>query len=598
MGTFFAGDLRTGRIRLRNLPAAAGEASAVVNGAGGISVTLQMPMIDPYTDTPVPILSTIGLGRSFLGYEEGGKVINAGPIWTDEYNMDAKTWKFNAAGLWSLWNYRFVMQLLQDSDPDSLPLAKDDVAYSGISLRTIAKRLVQAAQQATSGSVPLVFEPDFAGDNVRTYSSRDLGVLFQRLQELTNVINGPEISFRPQYQEDPNYIEWVMKTGNPLLFNTTRPTWDTTVPGTSIKGATIKRDGTLIRTDDYEQGDAPKAEGDDQNADTAAPSSDAPLTAKSVDTYLTRPGELVNLMTDPNGLNAGSGTWAVGVTGGTGTIAAASATGPDGATPHTVARATVATAGTVVGMASNRTQTPIPAPDGRSIGAGVWMKSSRAGTGYVVLSFQDASGAAVGSSTVSPTTPVPANTWVWLAVAATPGAGAVTMVLNPAITMAAAPGDTVMICQATAVTGASAPVGGITGVDVNTEDYEYAWNGPANASTSSRWRTGGWPRMEGKANRSGVSIRQTLQDYADGATQVGREPQETWSFGAKVDEYPAVTDYDEGDFCYVKTSDDPRLGSGRHVLRIMQYKITLGDGFAKLDCFPSREDGDEFVDGA
>ena len=218
--TIFGGDLRTGLIRVRNIAAESGSCRTVLGAAGTISATVRLPMEDPQTGIKLAIFDELAPGRSFLGWEENGVILNAGPIWTDAYNFDTKRILFSAAGLRSYWQYRYVLPALDDLDLDDLPAGKDTifVEADNLSKRTVAKRLIQQAQAWNGGSVPVVFEPDYPGDTARTYRGHELHVVDEKLKQLSEVIGGPDIMFNPRYTDDARtHIEWLMQTGDPQI---------------------------------------------------------------------------------------------------------------------------------------------------------------------------------------------------------------------------------------------------------------------------------------------------------------------------------------------------------------------------------------------
>lgn len=284
--TIFGGDLRTGLIRVRNIAATNGSCAVTLGGAGTIGAGVRLPQADPFTGIVLPLPALLVPGKSFLAWEEDGVILNAGPIWSDDYSFDTKKLQMNAAGLRSYWDYRFVIPALDDGDPDDLPSGKDTV-ISGVSLRTIAKRLVQQAQSWTAGSVPVVFEDDFPGDALRTYKGHELHVVNEKLKQLSEVQNGPDIMFNPRYTDDARtHIEWLMETGDPQIKQAGAPhKWDASgLPNPSIKGAGITRDATGLTTDNYQTGSTPE--------DTPEDPDPYPLLAKSYDSYLTDPARM------------------------------------------------------------------------------------------------------------------------------------------------------------------------------------------------------------------------------------------------------------------------------------------------------------------
>lgn len=279
MGTFLAGDLKTGLIRVRNIPVSSGTAEAALNNAGTINCTVKLPMVDPQTSVSLDFTDIIVPGKSFLAYEENGKIINAGPIWSDNFDVDSKRLQISAAGMRSYFDYRFVIPLLNDADMTDVP-TKHTTVYTNLSLRTIAKRIVQQAVAWTNGHVPIVFEPDVPGDAQREYPGGQFHVVNEKLSQLSEVENGPDIMMTPRFSEDKNYVEWVLETGDPeLRQDGPDHIWDTTVISPSVQNASLRRSAVGLVTDSYQQGSDQKETNDND-----------PIMAKSWDPTLTNIG--------------------------------------------------------------------------------------------------------------------------------------------------------------------------------------------------------------------------------------------------------------------------------------------------------------------
>jgi hypothetical protein len=116
--------------------------------------------------------------------------------------------------------------------------------------------------------------PTFAGGgtNVRNYFGYDLATAGQRLQELTQVIGGPDVYLKP-YFFDNNHIHHNVLIGQPMLVTSGNPiVFD--YPG-SIKQILESLDGSNQATTTFEKGDGIEY---------------AMLWAQSIDTTLTNAG--------------------------------------------------------------------------------------------------------------------------------------------------------------------------------------------------------------------------------------------------------------------------------------------------------------------
>lgn len=210
--TIVAGLLRTGEI-LTTVPTTQDGAtwSMALNQAG--TVTATVPLRELTDQRRIGLLGAVEPWRCYLAaITDTGRVLEAGPIQPHDYDDTTGHLTLRAPGLWSLWAHRNVLHPT---------LSRVDLTYSGLSLGTIAKRLVENAMDHEGGSLPMVLPPDIAGTYSMTYPWWDLGnKLDARLQELMQTDRGPDISFEPRLRTDGRFIEWVMRTGtptNPLL---------------------------------------------------------------------------------------------------------------------------------------------------------------------------------------------------------------------------------------------------------------------------------------------------------------------------------------------------------------------------------------------
>lgn len=275
--TLFGGDLRTGLIRVRNIPASNGAVQEILGMAGTVSCGVRLPMRVPRTDAEVDLYALLPPAKSFLGWEENGVIRNAGPIWNSVYDMDARKLTLNAAGLRSYWQFRYVIPALLAGET---PVGKvtEILSTEGVDLATIAKRLIQQAQSWTNGSVPLVLPADRPGDAQRRYEGHELHVLDEKLKQISEVQGGPDIMFNARYTSSARtHIEWVMEAGNPRLGATTPHKWDATgLPNPAIKGLQVTRDATSLTTANYQTGATDETTEDGY-----------PLMARATDSFLT-----------------------------------------------------------------------------------------------------------------------------------------------------------------------------------------------------------------------------------------------------------------------------------------------------------------------
>lgn len=250
MTRYLIGDLRTGR-KLQDVQVVQGPWSKQMNGPGTVRTT--MTLLDPDVRR-LGLRNLATPGKSFLAVVENDVVMEAGPVWTHDYDADEGRLTLSAAGAWSYFDHRVLVPLLALSTPFVVPDPEDPAqvipnpawnsSYANMSLGTIAKRLVEQARTHTGGNIPIVLPPDEAGDAVRNYLGADLALIGDRLEELTSVLGGPDIDFAPRYTADRQGIEWVMRIGTtaqPQLTSARTHVWDLAVKEPSVRSLKVKR---------------------------------------------------------------------------------------------------------------------------------------------------------------------------------------------------------------------------------------------------------------------------------------------------------------------------------------------------------------------
>lgn len=218
------GEMTTGQ-RITSLPFTGGRWSRSL-GSGSIEVTI--PTRSAQFAIPVP-LTVSGATRWVPGWERRrdlrlatqpprmfcavlvwDQVLEAGPIWVRE--EPGPSVSLRASGLWPIWDHRLLISHLVDwSTPGAV--AGSSLTYSGLSLGTIAKRMIEELVAHTGGSLPLTLPADESGTHERTYPGFEMAMAGQRLSELTQVEDGPEIDFPARLSDDRQGVEWTMRTG-------------------------------------------------------------------------------------------------------------------------------------------------------------------------------------------------------------------------------------------------------------------------------------------------------------------------------------------------------------------------------------------------
>ncbi|MGW9345577.1 hypothetical protein ACWGR3_28910 [Streptomyces albidoflavus] len=243
-GYLIGGRFLTGEITLRQVRVPSCDVELTLNAADSIKVGLQIPLTDPATGVSIDIPNQLLPQRDFVAWFENGVVLAGGQIQGDPFSFP-RTSTINAAGMWEYFRKRTVLPVL---DTEQLP---SDVtsSWTGTSLRTIAKRLVEQARSWPSADVPIDLEPDFGGTAEREYPGADLMLVAEALDNLTQVESGPDIAFRPKLMPDLRHVRWDLLTGDPdLSQHGADHYWDVSAPGPHAAITTLDRDGRDLAT--------------------------------------------------------------------------------------------------------------------------------------------------------------------------------------------------------------------------------------------------------------------------------------------------------------------------------------------------------------
>ncbi len=252
-------EVRTGRIVQRDLPVIGiPQFNRQINQEGSWGAQLLVG------DVSVP--PAMSLRQIFAPWRFGAAVVwddsfivQFGPISSYQFDDTSNVVQISGGGIWTLLNRRTLINPAYALNPTTSTSllsmdASGDLNYGPLSLHTIAKRLVQdMASRGAAYSLPMDFPADIAGSAVRSYPIYDLVSVGQRLKELTQVENGPDVDFQAYF--DPaqdGYIRYQMLIGNPILDPADNELfWDY---GSGLRSVSIDGDGSAMVSGDFVRG--------------------------------------------------------------------------------------------------------------------------------------------------------------------------------------------------------------------------------------------------------------------------------------------------------------------------------------------------------
>lgn len=207
----------------------------------------------------------------------GDFVCQAGPIYGYSVDDTKAVLTLRFSGLWWLFNRRLMVN--PNWNPNAFPFGSNitsntaDQILSG-TLPDIARQIIRNntnMMYIAGSNLPIDIGSDVGGtSNVRNYPGYDIVSAGQRLQELTQVIDGPDVDFSPYRDVANGAIRHELRVGDPYLVQPGSPVvFDY---GSSIQSIAVTDDGSNVATSAIVKGSG------DQRGIQAAWSSSTALT--------------------------------------------------------------------------------------------------------------------------------------------------------------------------------------------------------------------------------------------------------------------------------------------------------------------------------
>lgn len=142
-------------------------------------------------------------------------VVQAGPVWTYQFDENTRNLSVSGTGIQGIFDRRVLRN--RTGTASNIVHVNNDLVLNNFSLRGIAREIVNANLRQAGYGLPVDIPTAEPGTHKRTYQGYDLAMVWDRLDELSKVIDGPELDFRPYLVSTGNAIRWELLIGGPKL---------------------------------------------------------------------------------------------------------------------------------------------------------------------------------------------------------------------------------------------------------------------------------------------------------------------------------------------------------------------------------------------
>lgn len=242
-------NMRTGDY-IRRIPTGTGTSwSRVINAPGDLK------LITPRS--PVSRLAELhAIAKPWqvaVALMRGNRVLQAGPVIRRPFT---NTLTLDCAGYWAAFDKRLVLNhalasmtidgevLIDEDNPAPEWVLEMTGSYVDIAVKLITETLKWQG-------MPVDLPPLEGGIYIRNYYGYDLARVSERLKQLTELQNGPELRFDPYLRPDGG-IKWRFEGDHEIIDNVWE--WNTAVPEQAVKVVSLDDDGGGMTNDGWGQG--------------------------------------------------------------------------------------------------------------------------------------------------------------------------------------------------------------------------------------------------------------------------------------------------------------------------------------------------------
>jgi hypothetical protein len=203
--------------------------------------------------TALAIVEENGGGEWFAG---------AGEMNEPDYDDDAHRITLTASGIIDYFKGRTVLPPAAATvatssfvipDPadstKTIPNPALGTMFTGLSLGTILKKIIEQALSWPSANLPIVLPADIAGVHTKTWDGIAFKSVSSAIADISNLEGGPDFRADARHQADRKGIEWLLRTGTdtaPIIRSATTHRWDLTAQQSNTRRLRVGYDAGML----------------------------------------------------------------------------------------------------------------------------------------------------------------------------------------------------------------------------------------------------------------------------------------------------------------------------------------------------------------
>lgn len=183
----------------------------------GTSLSVTIPLESRAEVTRIRGYATGTWRNTLIAFYDGVPVV-AAPLVSYQVDAPKTSVSFACSGPAALLAARLVITPGYEMDPMN---DAADVLLMNTTLWNIARELIDNALTGSGRDLPMELPvytaAETVGDSERTYLASEAATVNERLTQLSQVDNGPDVHLRPRLSADERYFWWDVRIGRPFL---------------------------------------------------------------------------------------------------------------------------------------------------------------------------------------------------------------------------------------------------------------------------------------------------------------------------------------------------------------------------------------------